>query len=84
MIEAVTLPVDVEATVAKLIQLPPEQRIEISERLIASLPDELEEYWDREIARRIEEFEAGRTRSSPADEVVERLRRRIDEADSNQ
>ena len=84
MIEAVTLPVDVEAAVAKLIQLPPEQRIEISERLIASLPDDLEEYWDREIARRIEDFESGRTRSSPADEVVERLRRRIDEADSDQ
>jgi hypothetical protein len=84
MAHLTTLPADIEATVEQLLHLPLEQRIEIGERLLASVPPDVEDFWDREIARRIEDHEAGRTRSHDAADVMARLRRKIDEAGQNQ
>lgn len=80
MTQLTTLPADVEATVERLLQLPPEQRIEVGERLLASVPPDVGNFWDQELARRIEDHEAGRTRSYDPEEVMARLRQRIDEA----
>lgn len=80
MIQTNALPPDVEATIERLMKLPPDQRIEVGERLLASIPPDVSDFWEREIARRIEDHEAGRTQSYAAHDVVARLRQRIEEA----
>jgi putative addiction module component (TIGR02574 family) len=72
---------DLGATIDQLLKLPPEQRLEIGERLLESIDDDVAAAWDEEIARRIEEHEAGRGGSRPAREVIAELRRSLDEAD---
>ncbi|HLX71369.1 MAG TPA: addiction module protein [Verrucomicrobiae bacterium] len=41
---------------------------------------EIEEAWDKEIARRIEEIESGKVQTVPAEEVFARIQSRLDEA----
>jgi len=74
------LPPDVEATIERLMALSPDQRIEVGERLLASVPPDVSDFWEREIARRIEDHEMGRTASFDAHEVIARLRQRVNEA----
>ena len=73
-------------------QLTPKERGELAHRLIVSLDGEPEESpeaiakaWDEEIARRVADMEAGRTKWTPADEVMTKLRAKIAaaKADSN-
>jgi putative addiction module component (TIGR02574 family) len=56
--------------------LPPKERGELAHRLIVSLdgepegtPEEIAKAWDEEIARRVADMEAGRTKWIPAEEV---------------
>ncbi len=65
-------------------QLTPKERGELAHRLIVSLDGEPEESpeaiakaWDEEIARRVADMEAGRTKWTPADEVMTKLRAKI-------
>jgi putative addiction module component (TIGR02574 family) len=63
---------------AKALQLPPEQRAQLAERLISSLdqsvdPDS-EELWIREAERRLEELESGGVEPVPAERVIESAR----------
>jgi putative addiction module component (TIGR02574 family) len=58
------------------LQLPPEERGQLIHRLIVSLdgepegtPEEIAKAWDEEIARRVADMEAGRTKWIPAEEV---------------
>ena len=69
------------------LQLSPEERSELIHRLIVSLegepensPEAIAQAWDEEIARRVADMEAGRTQWIPADEVMTRLRARINVA----
>lgn len=71
-------------------QLPVKERSELAHRLIVSIdsepdgtPEEIAKAWDEEIARRVADMEAGRTRWIPADEVMARLRRKIEAAKAN-
>lgn len=66
------------------LQLPPAERGQLIHRLIVSLDGEPEDTpeaialaWDEEIARRVADMDAGRTRWIPADEVMARLREKI-------
>lgn len=66
------------------LQLSPKERGELIHRLIVSLEGEPEESpeaiakaWDDEIARRVADMEAGRTKWIPADEVMTQLRAKI-------
>ena len=66
------------------LQLPPKERGELAHRLIVSLdgepedsPDVIAQAWDEEIARRVADMDAGRTKWIPADEVMTRLRAKI-------
>jgi len=61
---------------AEALKLPPRERSELAERLITSLhgqaedsPDAIAKAWDEEIARRVADMEAGRTKWIPAEEV---------------
>ena len=69
------------ATVFKVIEaqalgLPQSERSELVARLLDSLegvfddsPEAVAQAWDEEIARRVAEFEAGRTKGSPYEQV---------------
>jgi putative addiction module component (TIGR02574 family) len=60
------------------LQLPQEQREDLIDKLAASLDlGELSEYWEAEIQRRIEDVDAGRVATIPADEVFARLEQRF-------
>ena len=58
--------------------LPPDQRLALAYRLLASVepaPDpDAEAAWEAEIARRIAEFDAGEVEAIPAAEVFAHLR----------
>ena len=60
------------------LKLDPEQREELIEELSASLDaSNLGEYWEAEIKRRIDDVDAGRVKTVPAEEVFARLEQRF-------
>lgn len=66
------------------LQLTPKERGELAHRLIVSLdgepedsPEAIAKAWDEEIARRVADMDAGRTKWIPADEVMTKLRAKI-------
>lgn len=66
------------------LQLSPKERGELIHRLIVSLegepedtPEAIAQAWDEEIARRVADMDAGRTKWIPADEVMTRLRTKV-------
>jgi putative addiction module component (TIGR02574 family) len=65
----------VETVVAEALKLSPEDRAEVIERLADSvLPvPALHPAWEAEIARRVADMDAGRTRFVPADEAMAQL-----------
>ena len=65
------------------LMLSEDERIELAEKLHNStLPPEEREIkaeWDAEIARRIADLEAGRTKGIPAEQVMEKARAKVRE-----
>ncbi len=66
------------------LQLSPSERELLIHRLIVSLegepadtPEVIAQAWDEEIARRVADMDAGRTKWIPADEVMSRLRAKV-------
>lgn len=61
---------------AEALKLSPEERAQLADRLIASLPEdpEIERAWADEVERRIAEVEAGRVTMVPAAEAIARAR----------
>lgn len=62
------------------LRLPPKERSELIHRLIVSLdgapeesPEVIAKAWDEEIARRVADMEAGRTKWIPAEEVFKEV-----------
>ena len=62
------------------LRLPPKERGELAHRLIVSLdgepedsPEAIAKAWDEEIARRVTDMDAGRTKWIPADEVFKEI-----------
>ena len=69
------------------LQLTQQERGELIRRLIISLEnipedstESIAKAWDKEIARRVADMEAGRTQWIPAEEVMTRIRALIDAA----
>ena len=67
---------NLEQIEALALTLPIKERGELAHRLIVSLdgepegtPEEIAKAWDEEIARRVADMEAGRTKWIPAEEV---------------
>ena len=58
------------------LQLPPEERARLAERLIASLDEQtrVERAWIEEAERRYELYRAGELRTVPASDVIARMR----------
>ena len=69
-----------ETLVAKM---KPGERAELADKLYASLPesylDSVSLAWDREIDRRLDEYEAGKVKTIPSKEVHAGIRRRLNE-----
>jgi putative addiction module component (TIGR02574 family) len=70
---------------AQALALPPGQRGALVARLLESLegtfddsPEAVAKAWDEEIARRVADFEAGRTQGVPYEQVRAELRAMID------
>ena len=61
---------------AQALMLSPEERAELTGRLIASLfqDNEIEDAWAVEVERRIKEIEAGRAQLIPAADAIARAR----------
>jgi putative addiction module component (TIGR02574 family) len=60
------------------LRLPPEEREELVDGLSASLDvSDLGEYWEGEIQRRMDDIDAGRVKTVPADDVFARLEQRF-------
>jgi putative addiction module component (TIGR02574 family) len=59
------------------LQLPPKQREEVSNDLWASLDGDLGDEWEDEIQRRVQDVDAGRVKTIPAEEVFSRIEHRF-------
>jgi putative addiction module component (TIGR02574 family) len=70
------MPNQVDVLEAEALELTPEERARLADRLIASLSDdaESEEPWAAEVERRIAAIGAGRARVVPAAEAMARAR----------
>ena len=70
---------EVDALFQQSMKLSPQQRLELSERLLLSVPppgmDRTEEEWKQEIERRVKEHEADPTTAIPWEEVREEAKR---------
>jgi len=76
---------ELDALFEQAMKLPPEQRLELSERLLLSVPppdqDRTEEEWKQEIERRVREYESDPSSAVPYEEVMEKARRIANETD---
>ena len=71
----------------RALRLTPQERRELIHRLVLSLdgpadgtPEQIATAWDEEIARRLDDMEAGRSTWVPADQVMAKIRARIADA----
>lgn len=69
-----------ETVTAEALALSPEDRVQLADRLIASVfPDkEVEDAWADEVERRVREIESGRAALTPAEEAIARARSAIE------
>lgn len=79
------MPMPLRDLEAEALQLPLEERGQLAGRLLESLepepqdtPENIARAWDDEIARRIEDMEAGRTEAIPYEQVRAEMRALID------
>lgn len=62
----------------RALELPPEERVRLAERLLATVHEvdpEVETAWDEEIRRRLVEVDSGTAKLIPAEEVFAEARR---------
>ena len=69
--------IDVQATMASLLDLPPQDRLKIGETLIESVgffvDDEVAASWNATVERRVAELKSGAVCCVPADEVFAKV-----------
>lgn len=65
-----------ESLQAQALQLSPEERAQLADRLITSLFEDhdIEAAWEAEVERRVAEIESGRSQMIPAAEAIARAR----------
>ena len=68
-----------ESLAAEALTLTPEDRVQLADRLIASVfPNkDVEDAWANEVERRVQEIESGRAQLTPAPEAIARARSAI-------
>jgi putative addiction module component (TIGR02574 family) len=68
----------VEELSKRALELPPEERVRLAEKLLATVHEvdaEVEAAWDQEIQRRLAEIDSGTAKLIPAEEVFAEVRR---------
>lgn len=82
--------VTLEELEAQALKLSIKERSELVHRLLISIdgepegtPEEIAKAWDEEIARRVADMDAGRTKWNSAEEVMTELRARIKTAEAD-
>ncbi len=73
------LSAELEATIDRLLQLPPDQRLAIGERLIESVQVVIDDEAMEIYKRRAQELRDGTVQGIPADEVMTEIRKMLDE-----
>lgn len=70
------MPTPIETIEAEAMKLSPGERADLAERLWHSVhsAEEVEAAWDEEIARRVQQIDAGEVECIPWDTVIARLR----------
>ena len=75
--------INLDAKFLELLKLPPAERIELAERLVASIggfaSPEIEQAWLDEADRRYEEMKFGLDEGIPAAQAIQEARRALDE-----
>ena len=73
-----------ESLVKQVLKWPARRRIELAEKLLASVESfatpEIQAAWDEEIGARVKEIRADRTEGIPAEEVMAEARQKLHEA----
>jgi putative addiction module component (TIGR02574 family) len=71
---------ELESLKEQALKLPPEERVALADRLLASLfqDGEIEDAWEAEVERRIDEIESGRSKLVPGAEAIARARAAIE------
>jgi putative addiction module component (TIGR02574 family) len=69
---------ELDTALRELMKFTPEQRMELAERLLDSIPPihsdrEVEQAWNEEISRRVQELDEGKVKLIPAEEVHARI-----------
>ena len=68
----------------EILELPPRSRVRLAEKIIESIDDystsEIRVAWDVEIEQRVKEIESGTETGIPADRVMKKARRALNEA----
>ena len=72
---------DLETMAAKLLALPPNERLFLGERLVESVEcftsPEVAEAWSAEVANRLADYESGKVLGIPSADVHDEVRRRM-------
>jgi putative addiction module component (TIGR02574 family) len=65
-----------ESIAADALELTVEDRLALAEKMVMSIPEdpEIEEAWDKEIRRRIEQYDRGEVTGIPGPEVFRAIR----------
>jgi putative addiction module component (TIGR02574 family) len=73
------MPSQLESLEKQALQLTPEERAQLADRLLASLFEDhdIEDAWETEVERRVEAIESGRSAMIPASESIARARAAI-------
>lgn len=74
----------VRALEKEVMDLPPQSRIRIAEKILESVNDfasrDIESAWSQEIAQRVNDIESGKVKGIPADQAMAKARRALNEA----
>jgi putative addiction module component (TIGR02574 family) len=82
-LEGIVWPVTSRMLEKEILELPPKSRVRLAERIMESLDDyasaDLEAKWSNEIARRVQEIQSGAEKGIPAEDVMKKARRALNE-----
>ncbi len=69
---------DVNRVIEEVLELPPEDRLRVAERIYESIPDDdVSRAWLEEVERRELEWEKGEVQGFPAEDVIREARARL-------
>ena len=73
------MPLTYQQIANEAMRLTPEERVDLAEKLWVSVdsPEEIARAWDIEIERRMAQIDAGEVETLPAEDVLSKLRKKL-------